>query len=144
MAHVTTLTLPDFLAQVHRRVLGGDTFLNQFENLAFDNGSFPPYNVEKVSDTQYRLTLAIAGFSKEEVQLNVIEGNLSVVGTKAAVEEDTRVFIHRGIAERNFRRDFQLAEYVIVSGAEMKDGILVVNLVRELPEARKSRTVEIR
>jgi molecular chaperone IbpA len=144
MAHVTTLTLPDFLAQVHRRVLGGDVFLGQFENLAFDNGSFPPYNVEKVSDTQYRLTLAIAGFSKEEVQLNVIEGNLSVVGTKAAIEDDTRVFIHRGIAERNFRRDFQLAEYVIVSGAEMKDGILVVNLVRELPEARKSRVVEIR
>jgi molecular chaperone IbpA len=143
MAHVTTLTLPDFLAQVHRRVLGGDMFLNQFENLAFDNGSFPPYNVEKISDTEYRLTLAIAGFTKEEVQVNVLEGSLSIVGTKTPVENDTRVFIHRGIAERSFRRDFQLSEYVVVSGAEMKDGILVVDLVRVLPDIRKARTIEI-
>lgn len=141
---ISTLTLPDFINQVHRKVLGSDSFLAQFENLVGDSGSFPPYNVEKISEKDYRLTMAVAGFSKDEISVTVNERTLSIVGTKKVDSEDKRIFIHRGIAERSFRRDFQLTDYVIVTDATIQDGLLVIELVRELPEARKARVIEIR
>ena len=142
---ISTLTLPAFIDQVHRKVLGSDSFFSQFENLLGDSGSFPPYNVEKLSEKDYRLTMAVAGFTKDEISVTVHERTLSIVGTKKVeTTEEKRTFIHRGIAERSFRRDFQLTDYVIVTDAEIKDGLLVVSLVRELPEAPKAKVIEIK
>ena len=110
-----------------------------------DNGDtgFPPYNIEKVGDGAYRIAMAVAGFAQHELDLTVQENTLIVVG-KAAEEDTTeRQYIHRGIAKRGFERRFQLAETIKVTNAGFENGLLTVELVREVPEHKKPRKVEI-
>ena len=103
---------------------------------------YPPYNIETTGDNAYRIEIAVAGFRPEDLAIEVKENVLTVQGRKAANDE-TRRFLHRGLAERNFERRFQLGEYVAVTDAKLADGLLQISLKRELPEALKPRRIEI-
>lgn len=108
------------------------------------DGGFPPYNIEKIGDGSYTIAMAVAGFSRAELDLTVQENTLIVTG-RAADESDAseRQYLHRGIAKRAFERRFQLADTIKVTGADYADGLLNIRLVREIPEHKKPRTVEI-
>jgi len=106
--------------------------------------SYPPYNVELLADDQYRITMAIAGFADEELEIESKENTLIVKGIKANNNEKSdRKFLHQGIAERNFERKFQLGDHVKVIGAFMENGLLSIDLEREIPEALKPRKIAI-
>jgi molecular chaperone IbpA len=133
------------LSPLYRSTIGFDRIgslldtLSSFENEA---PSYPPYNIERVSENGYRISMAVAGFSESDLDIEVKENTLTIRGEKRA-EEQNSTFLHRGIAARSFERRFQLADYVMVKGASLENGLLYVDLVRELPEAMKPRTIEI-
>jgi len=104
--------------------------------------SYPPYNIELVTDDQYRISMAVAGFSEDELNIESEHNTLTVTGVKAE-DKTQRHYLHQGIAARNFERKFQLADYVKVTGATMENGLLFVDLVREIPEAMKPRKISI-
>lgn len=106
--------------------------------------SFPPYNIEKLGEDRYRITMAVAGFARDELDITVQENTLIVTG-KAAEEAQSaeRVFLHRGIAKRAFERRFQLADVIKVTGASFENGLLNIDLQREVPEHKKPRKVAI-
>jgi molecular chaperone IbpA len=108
------------------------------------DAAFPPYNIEKVGDDRYRITMAVAGFDRSELDITVQENSLIVSG-RAAEEAKTegRTFLHRGIAKRAFERRFQLADVIKVTGATFENGLLNIDLVREVPEHKKARKIEI-
>jgi molecular chaperone IbpA len=106
-----------------------------------DNG-YPPYNIEKIGEDQYRITLAVAGFGDEELAMEVHQNVLSIEGRKQAAD-NSATYLHRGIAGRSFKRQFRLADHVEVSEAHLQNGLLTVDLVREVPEAMKPRRIEI-
>jgi molecular chaperone IbpA len=132
------------LTPLYKSSIGFDhlsSILDQLSSLEADSG-FPPYNIERLGENAYRVTMAVAGFSENDLSIEVKEGTLTVRGQKAP-EERGRQYIHQGIAARNFERRFRLAEYVEVSGATLENGLLHVDLKRELPEAMKPRTIAI-
>ena len=104
--------------------------------------SYPPYNIERLGENNYRISMAVAGFRDGELKVDVKEQLLTIRGEKKADEKE-RLFLHRGIATRSFERRFQLADHVEVKGAELKDGLLHVELVRNVPERLKPRTIAI-
>ncbi|WP_409526549.1 Hsp20 family protein [Nitrincola sp. MINF-07-Sa-05] len=106
------------------------------------SGGYPPYNIEITGENRYEITLAVAGFEESELELNVEKGVLTVRGRKAESQEERR-FLHQGIATRTFERKFNLADHVEVSGAELKNGLLTISLLREIPEAMKPRRIAI-
>ncbi len=111
--------------------------------------SYPPYNVAQLDDDIYRIELAVAGFTQDELDIEFNQNVLTITGNKARKSDDqaqndgTVRYLHRGIAERGFERRFQLADHVIVTEAQLENGMLVIHLVRELPEALKSRKIAI-
>ncbi|HXZ02509.1 MAG TPA: Hsp20 family protein [Stellaceae bacterium] len=108
-----------------------------------DGGSgYPPYNIESTGENAYRLTMAVAGFAADELDITVRENALLVTG-KAKREEDKKSYLYRGIARRAFERRFQLADHIKVVGASLNNGLLHVDLAREIPEAMKPRKIEI-
>jgi len=109
-----------------------------------DNGtlSYPPYNIEATGENAYRLTMAVAGFAAEDLDVTAKEGVLVVTG-KARKDEDKARYLHRGLARRAFERRFQLADHIRVAGASLDNGLLHVDLVREVPEALKPRKIAI-
>lgn len=104
--------------------------------------SYPPYNIEQIDEDNYRIELAVAGFSEGELQIESNRNVLTVTGAKEASEAE-KSYVHRGIAGRGFERRFQLADHVIVTGADLQNGMLIIDLVRELPEALKPRQIAI-
>jgi molecular chaperone IbpA len=104
--------------------------------------SYPPYNIEKTGDDSYRLTMAVAGFSQNELDITVHENTLIVTG-KAETQDENGRYLHRGIARRAFERRFSLADHLKVTGASLDNGLLHVDLVREVPEAMKPRQIKI-
>lgn len=128
---------------LYRSVVGFDRLADLLDaaNSETANG-YPPYNIERTDDNAYRIDIAVAGFKPDELSIEVKENLLTVQGRKAANDEARR-YLHRGLAERNFERRFQLADYVLVSDAQLADGLLSVSLRRELPEALKPRKIEI-
>jgi molecular chaperone IbpA len=110
----------------------------------FDNQAttYPPYNIERLTENEYRITMAVAGFGKEDVEIEVKENTLSIRGEKKEVDTEG-TFLHRGIASRAFERRFQLADHVQVNGADVNDGLLSVDLKREVPERLKPRMIQI-
>ena len=117
-----------------------------FDMLESGNGSpagdnYPPFDLERVSDDEYRITLAVAGFRSDEIDIVAQQNLLIVSGRKR--EDNDRQYIHRGIATRAFERRFGLADYVQVKNADLRDGILAIDLVREIPEEMKPRKVAI-
>lgn len=132
------------LSPLYRSVIGADRMAALFD-AALRGGSeasYPPYDVEKVGDDAYTITIAAAGFSPDELEITAQPNLLIVTGRKAKDETD-RNFLHRGIAARNFERRFELADYVVVKSAEHADGMLSITLAREVPEALKPRTIQI-
>lgn len=104
--------------------------------------SYPPYNIEVVKENSYAITLAVAGFSSDEIDIKVEKGVLAVRGNKAPMEE-ARQYLHQGIANRSFERKFNLADHIEVTGADLNNGLLTISLFREIPEAMKPRTIAI-
>ncbi len=129
-----------------RNTVGFDRLFSLLDSLPNGNGevsAYPPYDIERTSENGYRISMAVAGFKPDELKIEVKESLLTVTGEKAAAEEKGKSYLHRGIAARSFERRFQLADYVEVKGAEVKDGMLHVDLVREIPEKMKPRTIAI-
>ena len=130
-------------APLYRSVVGFDRLADLLDSAAADGAAgYPPYNIERTDENAYRVEIAVAGFRPEELSIEVKENLLTVTGRKAANDEPRR-FLHRGLAERNFERKFQLADYVVVTEAALADGLLSISLKRELPEALKPRRIEI-
>ena len=128
---------------LYRSVVGFDRLADLLETATADAATgYPPYNIERTEENAYRVDIAVAGFRPEELDIEVKENLLTVTGRKAANDEPRR-FLHRGLAERNFDRKFQLADYVVVTDANLADGLLSISLKRELPEALKPRRIEI-
>ncbi|MCA6286011.1 Hsp20 family protein [Phenylobacterium sp.] len=128
---------------LYRSVVGFDRLAQLLETASVDQASgYPPYNIERTDENAYRVEIAVAGFRPEELNIEVKENLLTVQGRKAANEAERR-FLHRGLAERDFERRFQLADYVVVTEARLADGLLSISLRRELPEALKPRRIEI-
>ena len=109
-----------------------------------EGDAYPPYNIEKVGEDTYRISMATAGFSRDELEITAQDNVLIVTGRGLEnTENDTREFLHRGIAKRAFERRFQLADTIKVTGASYNDGLLDIQLVREVPEHKKPRTIQI-
>jgi len=133
------------LTPLYRSTIGFDRIGSLLDTLSSFDGdapSYPPYNIERVGENDYRISMAVAGFSEGDLDIEVKEHTLSIRGEKR-IEQENSTYLHRGIAARSFERRFQLADYVVVKGASLENGLLHVNLVRELPEAMKPRTIEI-
>ena len=129
---------------LYRSVVGFDRLADLLDSASADSANgYPPYNIERTDQNAYRVEIAVAGFKPEELSIEVKENLLTVQGRKPANDEARR-FLHRGLAERNFERRFQLADYVVVTDAALADGLLSISLVRELPEQLKPRRVEIK
>jgi len=136
-------TAYDF-SPLYRSVIGVDRMANLIES-AMRTGvdsNDPPYDVEKTGDDAYRITLAAAGFSPEELELTA-QPNLLIVAGRKATHDEGRNFLHRGIAGRDFERRFELADYVVVKAADYAHGVLSIDLVRDVPDALKPRRIDI-
>jgi molecular chaperone IbpA len=133
------------LSPLYRSTVGFDSLASMLDQIAdFDNeaATYPPYNIERLTENEYRITMAVAGFGKEDVEIEVKENTLSIRGEKKEADRE-HTFLHRGIASRAFERRFQLADHVEVKGADVKDGLLSVDLEREVPERLKPRMIQI-
>jgi molecular chaperone IbpA len=130
------------LTPLYRSAIGFDRLANLLEQRADSQPSYPPYNIELVSEDKYRIVMAIAGFDRSEVEIIAERDSLQVTGRKQ--KDDTqRTFLHRGIAARDFEQRFQLANHVKVTTATFDNGMLTIDLVREVPEALKPRRIVI-
>jgi molecular chaperone IbpA len=140
------MTMRNFdLSPLYRATVGYDRIADLMDRvLSADvaQPTYPPYNIEKTDENAYRISIAVAGFSGDELNVEVKEGALLVSARKAA-EDEGKTYLHRGIATRAFERRFALADHVKVTGATHADGMLHVDLVREVPEALKPRRIEI-
>lgn len=135
------------LTPLYRSTIGFDRMASLLDSAMRgeqSSGGYPPYNIEVTGENQYGITLAVAGFEEDELNIQVENGVLSVRGKKAESEDDKqRRFLHQGIAYRSFERKFNLADHVEVRGAELKNGLLTIQLVKEIPEAMKPRSIAI-
>jgi molecular chaperone IbpA len=130
---------------LYRSTVGFDRLFQLLDGISGIDGdapTYPPYNIERRGENQYRISMAVAGFTRDELQVDVKESTLSIRGEKKA-EDKSAEYLHRGIAQRGFERRFQLADHVEVTGADLVDGLLHIDLVRNLPESMKPRTIEI-
>lgn len=132
------------LSPLYKTSVGFDHLASILDSLGKFDGDqgFPPYNIERMSENEYRVTLAVAGFGKSDLMIETKEGTLCIRGEKKP-EDKQREYLHSGIAARNFERRFSLADHVEVSGAVLENGLLHVDLKREIPEAMKPRTIAI-
>ena len=136
---------PVDFAPLYRSTVGFDRLFDLLDSVTgFDQASpgYPPYNIERLGENDYRITMAVAGFSQDEIRVDLKEQTLTVAGAKKP-EDKERQYLHRGIAARNFERRFQLADHVEVKGADLQNGLLHVELVRNVPERLKPRTIAI-
>ena len=123
-------------------LLGFDHFERTVDRISkLSSDSYPPYNIEKLDDNKYGITMAVSGFDESDLNIDVKENILSVTGDVS--KDDNKEYLHKGIATRNFERSFRLADYVEVESANLLNGLLNIILVRELPEAMKPRKIEI-
>ena len=130
---------------LYRSTVGFDRLASMIDNvLSADTtqNSYPPYNIEKTDEDAYRVSIAVAGFAENELHIEAREGQLIVSGKKAQ-DDGEKAYLHRGIANRAFERRFQLADHVRAAGAVMENGLLHIDLVREVPDALKPRMIEI-
>ena len=132
------------LSPLYRTAIGFDRLARLLNDVQRNDTevSYPPYNVELIDENQYRIVMAVAGFETTELDIETEHQTLKVVGRKAKKELET-TYLHRGIATRDFEHKFQLADHVKVTNAKLENGLLVIELVREVPEALKPRKIEI-
>ena len=129
---------------LYRATVGFDQIVDMFDSVMtsdIQTSSYPPYNIEKIDEDAYRISVAVAGFSEADLNVEVRENSLIISAGKS--EEEKKNYLHRGIASRSFKRQFQLADHVQVTGANHSDGMLHVELKREVPEALKPRQIQI-
>ena len=141
MTRLTTLNLPEF----HRATIGFDRMFNQL-NKEFENSKshgYPPYNVVEVDEDEYMISLAVAGFSMDNLDITLEKNVLTIEGTTPPGGEDVN-YLHKGIGGRNFRREFTLAEHIEVEQAGLELGMLNIHLVRNVPEAQKPKKIAIK
>lgn len=135
------------LSPLYRSTVGFDRLFGMLDSLPNHDGagqSYPPYNIERTGENAYRITMAVAGFGETDLSIETKENTLAVKGEKNEQSESEEAnFLHRGIAARSFERRFQLADHVEVRGASLENGLLHIDLVREIPEAMKPRTIAI-
>jgi len=132
-------------APLHRATVGFDQIAELMDRVLASDGAtpnYPPYNIERTGDDGWRITVAVAGFAEAEISVEQRENGL-IVSARKAEDDSARRYLHRGIANRAFQRRFHLAAHVRVSGAMHQDGLLHIDLVREVPEALKPRRIEI-
>lgn len=132
------------LSPLYRSSIGFDRLASLIDNAMLADSvasGYPPYNIEMLEDDRYAITLAVAGFEKSELDIKVEKGVLSVRGQKST--QNDRKYLHQGISERTFERKFNLADHVEVVDAALNNGLLTINLVREVPEAMKPKTIAI-
>jgi len=148
MVRLNTTNWNDFVSafpQIESRLIGFDRVFDAVTRLHTVEGgqsnSFPPYNIKKLDAENYEIQIALAGFNKSELDIVVEDGNLVVKGEQKKSEDD---FLHKGIAERNFTRTWALADEVKVTGSKLKDGVLSISLVHEIPEEKKPTSIEIK
>lgn len=139
------MTTIDF-TPLFRSAIGFDRLASALESAyRSEAGGFPPYNIEVTGEDKYRISMAVAGFSRKDLDLSVKESILTVSGSRRDESGDAKChYLYRGIATRNFERQFQLADYVRVVDARVEDGLLHIDLMREIPDAMKPRKIEIR
>ena len=135
------------LSPLYRSTVGFDRLGSMLDQLLSGDTpvpSYPPYNIEKTGEDAYRISIAVAGFGDDDLNIEVKDQGLTVTAKKREVAEDKQPhYLHRGIAERGFERRFQLADHMKVTGAALENGLLHIDLMREVPEALKPRTVAI-
>lgn len=131
------------LNPLYRTLVGFDRIANLMDQAARLDGApgYPPFNIEQIGDDEFRIELAVAGFSRDDLAIEFRQNSLVVTGQRKSTEQ--RNFLHRGIAERSFERRFGLADHVRVAGARLENGLLTIDLVRELPDMLKPRKIEI-
>ncbi len=131
-------------APLYRSAIGFDRLAQLLNNSLRNDSqpSYPPYNIELVGENEYRITMAVAGFDRSEIEIEVEQDGLKITGRKRP-SANQPTYLHRGIAARDFSHRFQLAEHVRVLGASLENGLLGIDLVREIPEAAKPRRIEI-
>ncbi|MET7245934.1 Hsp20 family protein [Methylobacterium sp. EM32] len=132
------------LAPLYRSTVGFDRLFSALDQFVTSDTAptYPPYNIERTAENAYRITLAVAGFTDQELSIETRENALTVKGERKADAKQSE-FLHQGIAARGFERRFQLADHVQVTGAVLENGLLHVDLVREIPEAKKPRQIQI-
>ena len=133
-------------APLYRSTIGFDRLFSMLDNMSPAEGaqSYPPYNIERTGENAYRVTMAVAGFGEEDLSIEAKQNTLTVKGEKKEqADGDENKVLYRGIAARSFERRFQLADHVEVRGAGLENGLLHIELVREIPEAMKPRTIAI-
>lgn len=133
------------LTPYRRSAIGFDRLFDMLETNARQATSenYPPFNLERLADDRYRITLAVAGFARDDIEIVAQQNLLVIKGKKEDVTED-RAFLHLGIANRSFERRFELADFVRVDDARLNDGLLTIDLLREVPEAMKPKTIAIK
>ncbi len=130
------------LSPLYRSTVGFDRLFSMMD--AFDSApGYPPYNIERTGENDYRITVAVAGFGENDLSIEAKENTLTIKGAKQGKEEQTGEVLYQGIAARAFERVFQLADYVVVKNAKLENGLLHVDLAREIPEAKKPRQIPI-
>ena len=134
--------LDDMLRDLNRFAVGYEPTLRVLDNIRnTSNQGFPPYDLERISDTEYRLSMAVAGYSADNLEILEHDGVLSITGK--VTPEESRTYLHKGIAGRSFKRSFYLDQYVYVKDSQLENGVLTINFVKEVPEALKPRKIEI-
>ena len=127
-----------------RSTVGFDRLFDFLENASrAEQDNYPPFDIEKLGDDTYRITLAVAGFKREDIDITAQQNMLVITGRRSESRNRDGNFLHVGIATRAFERRFELADFVRVTGAELRDGLLAIDLVREIPEAMKARKIDI-
>ena len=131
------------LAPLYRSTVGFDRLFSMLDGFDASTPGYPPYNIERTGENDYRISIAVAGFGEGELNIEAKENTLTVKGEKKVKEETDGEVLYQGIAARAFERVFQLADYVVVKGANLENGLLHIDLVREIPEAKKPRQIPI-
>ncbi|WP_136163116.1 Hsp20 family protein [Sphingomonas flavalba] len=126
-----------------RSTVGFDRLFDLLENNRSQADNYPPFDLERLSEDRYRITIALAGFKRDEIDITAQQNLLLVKGSKEQAAQDRSQYLHVGIANRSFERRFELADFVRVAGADLADGLLTIDLVREVPEAMKPQKIAI-
>ena len=140
-----TMTSFDF-SPLYRTTVGFDHLSTLLDNIHRSDravNSYPPYNIELINENNYQITMAVSGFNSDELDIKSEQRTLTVKGQKHP-DENSRNYLHQGIAARNFERKFQLADHIEITGAQLENGLLHIDLARELPEAMKPKTIPIK
>lgn len=142
MSRLTTANIP----QLSHTAIGFDKFFDTIEKQFANNlqgTSFPPYNIVKMNEDEFRITMAVAGFKSDDIEMTQVGNNLVIEGKNSDVSDRGVTYLHKGIASRNFRREFTLADYVNVTDTWLEDGMLNITLIREIPEEKQPKKIKI-